>query len=178
VQAELRAGMTPANRAELRGESEREGRKGARVPSSPSREASKGRKGGWERERERKERDERGGREACACLGAKSWASRAQAWPRLTLRSSRSEVILEHEPPSGSQPSTSQESPARINRIINDCSRAPRDAFSTRRHEIRDARHWRVRRNARRVIRTSTSENRSSNCKIVKADFTNCLRFF
>lgn len=60
-----------------------------------------------------KKREEGGGeggkkrrreREWCACLGAKSWASRAQAWPRLTLEHSRSEVIIEHEPPSGSQP--------------------------------------------------------------------------
>lgn len=63
------------------------------------------------RTRGEKEGREREGREVCACLGAKSWASRAQAWPRLTLRSSRSEVILEHEPPSGSQPPTSRESP-------------------------------------------------------------------
>ncbi|KAG6804305.1 hypothetical protein HZU73_00227 [Apis mellifera caucasica] len=58
-------------------------------------------KGGRRRGGGKKRRRER---EWCACLGAKSWASRAQAWPRLTLERSRSEVIIEHEPPSGSQP--------------------------------------------------------------------------
>lgn len=64
-------------------------------------------------DKERRDAEERGEgeekkkekREWCACLGAKSWASRAQAWPRLTLERLRSEVIIEHEPPWGSQPS-------------------------------------------------------------------------
>lgn len=60
--------------------------------------AGKGKKREEGGEKKRRER------EWCACLGAKSWASRAQAWPRLTLERSRSEVIIEHEPPSGSQP--------------------------------------------------------------------------
>lgn len=95
----LRAGMTLANRAELRGESERE--KGGRARGFFEREK--------DREKESKRRKQERERErSCACLGAKSWASRAQAWPRLTLRSSRSEVILEHEPPSGSQPPPSR----------------------------------------------------------------------
>ncbi|KAI4500171.1 hypothetical protein M0802_004588 [Mischocyttarus mexicanus] len=71
-------------------------------------EDGKGEKGGVERRREgggkegREGGDEKGKRRSgsCACLAAKSsWASRAQAWPRLTIRSSRSEVIIEHEPP-------------------------------------------------------------------------------
>lgn len=88
-----------------------EGREGPLLPLEGG-ERARGEKED-EREREEGKGRERGGREACACLGAKSWASRAQAWPRLTLRSSRSEVILEHEPPSGSQPPTSRESPTR-----------------------------------------------------------------
>lgn len=76
--------------------------------------AAKGGERGEAREEEKlagkgKKREEGGEkkrreREWCACLRAKSWASRAQAWPRLTLERSRSEVIIEHEPPSGSQP--------------------------------------------------------------------------
>lgn len=60
--------------------------------------------GGGERRKKRERKERRREGEWCACLGAKSWASRAQAWPRLTLERSRSEVIIEHEPPSGSQP--------------------------------------------------------------------------
>ncbi|KAK1135829.1 hypothetical protein K0M31_000401 [Melipona bicolor] len=71
---------------------------------------AKGEKKHGRRKRERRERREKKKkkeekREWCACLGAKSWASRAQAWPRLTLERLRSEVIIEHEPPWGSQPS-------------------------------------------------------------------------
>lgn len=71
----------------------REGEEGGEVGGQREEKGGRG-----EKKKKRRER------EWCACLGAKSWASRAQAWPRLTLERSRSEVIIEHEPPSGSQP--------------------------------------------------------------------------
>lgn len=107
-------GMTPANRAKLRGEADRNGGKkeGSELAQGEQGKGGEGEKGDeegreasarwWPREERRDEKEEK--REWCACLGAKSWASRAQAWPRLTLERSRSEVIIEHEPPWGSQP--------------------------------------------------------------------------
>lgn len=132
-------------------ERERASEKGGRAPGG-------GR--GAERARKRETRTRRGRGGSCACLGAKSWASRAQAWPRLTLRSSRSEVILEHEPPSGSQPPSLAESCRRINRIINDRSRpaerlAPRDST-----EARNSRRSTLM-NSRRVARARESLVRS-----------------
>lgn len=106
---------------------ERERERARRARGTPSRVGSRRKraKGGEERN------VNEGGRGSCACLGAKSWASRAQAWPRLTPRSSRSEVIFEHEPPSGSQPlSLARIGDADINRIINDRSR--RDSTNAR----------------------------------------------
>lgn len=84
-----------------------EGEEGERCGAAKGDERGEARKeklAGKGKKREEGGEKKRREREWCACLGAKSWASRAQAWPRLTLERSRSEVIIEHEPPSGSQP--------------------------------------------------------------------------
>ncbi|TGZ31969.1 hypothetical protein DBV15_05701 [Temnothorax longispinosus] len=123
-QRELRAGMTPANRAELRGESEREGRKGARVPSSLSREENKGEK---EDEGEERDANEEGVKPARA--SGRSMASShssvftVRGHPRARATFGFSTSYLARVADAGS---------LRINRIINDRSRTPRAATHPR----------------------------------------------
>lgn len=137
---ELRAGMTPANRAELRGESEREGRKGARVPPPPPLLLllllllpPRGRRTRGEKENEGRERDANEEGEKPARASGRSLGPRVPRHGLVSLyglHGQRSSSSTSHLRVLNLLPRESRRRRlTRINRIINDRSRcAPRDA--------------------------------------------------
>jgi len=140
VQAELRAGMTPANRAELRGESEREGRKSARVPSSLRGRRTRGEKEDEGEERDANEEGEKPARASGRSLGPR--VPRHGLVSLFGLHGQRSSSSTSHLWVLNLLPRESGRL-TRINRIINDYSRFlhamyPRD--SIKRFEICSAR--------------------------------------
>lgn len=169
--------MTPANRAELRGESEREGRKGARVPSCPlkGRKSERKRERDRERKRARGEKEDEGEERDANEEGEKpARASGRSLGPRVPrhglvslfgLHGQRSSSSTSHLRVLNLLPRESRRCRlSRINHIINDRSRVPRDASPRLGSEARNSRHPTLmgpRRNAqrRRVIRTSASAN-------------------